>query len=369
MRDSLRKIYEKNERVYPLYIFVKSAYIITRRFKKINKETCSDLDEFVDIFFKKEDYKKIYQKMIVFRYIYSLTAKEYFIYNFEDASYSERKKFLPRMQTKYYYEVINNSMFRRVLDKKNISYDVFKKYYKREMVCIANVDDAETLLDFIKRHDKFIFKGLGGHGGEGVEIIDSSDTKKLFELYGLVVKNKPFILEELIKQSPLLGCFHENSVNTIRVVTFQYKGDVSILWSFLRTGQGGSAVDNMGSGGFGAFIDVETGKIITDGIDWKGTGVLKHPDSNITFKGYQIPKWDEAVKMAQELAGEMSEMHCVGWDLALTDDGWVLVEGNARPQCVTIQTCYKKGYRDYYIKMYNLVKKLNEEEAEKYVED
>ena len=60
-------------------------------------------------------------------------------------------------------------------------------------------------------------------------------------------------------------------------------------------------------------------------------------------------------------------MHCVGWDLALTKKGWVLVEGNARPQCVTVQTVTKKGYKPYYDKMYTLVSKELEEQI-KYME-
>ena len=139
------------------------------------------------------------------------------------------------------------------------------------------------------------------------------------------------------------------------------KEDFSILWTFLRTGQGDNEVDNMGAAGMGALIDTETGIIISNGVDWKGSEFEKHPDSNITFKGFEIPKWDELKETAKSLASELSEMHCVGWDLALTDNGWVLVEGNARPQCVTIQTFTKKGYKGHYINMYNLVKELNKE--------
>jgi hypothetical protein len=65
--------------------------------------------------------------------------------------------------------------------------------------------------------------------------------------------------------------------------------------------------------------------------------------------------------MVKSLASEISEMHCVGWDLSLTDKGWVLVEGNARPQVVAVQTFSGKGYRPIFDKMYNLVKRERDE--------
>ena len=158
-----------------------------------------------------------------------------------------------------------------------------------------------------------------------------------------------------------MACFHEQSVNTIRIVTFYYQNDVSILWSFIRTGQGDNNVDNMGAAGLGALIDQKTGIIISDGIDWKGEKQACHPDSKIVFKGYQIPRWNELLDMVKELASKISSMHCVGWDFALTKEGWVVVEANARPQCVTIQTFTNKGYKPYYDKMYNLVKQEREQ--------
>ena len=121
----------------------------------------------------------------------------------------------------------------------------------------------------------------------------------------------------------------------------------------------------MGASGYGALIDEKTGTIISDGIDWKGDKEKVHPDSNITFKGFKIPKWDELLEMVKQLSSELSAMHCVGWDLALTDKGWVLVEGNARPQCVTIQSFTGKGYRDVYNKMYKIKKKEKEEQERK----
>lgn len=360
MKKTLRNLYEKNNKILLiLYIIIKFLFQLTGRYKTLKEETLETLENYEGKNANKTEFKNQYKKLIVFRYIYSLRANEYYLYNFEKASYEKRKDFITRQQTAKYYSVINDRKFRKILDKKNLCYKVFKKYYKRNMICIDNIGEKEELENFINENENFIVKPFAGHSGDGIEIINVKEWENKGVLVEHLFTKAPFVAEELIKQSYELGRFHEKSVNTIRVVTFQYKGDFSILWTFLRTGQGNNQVDNMGAAGIGALIDNETGKIISDGIDWKGRKVAKHPDSDITFKGFQIPYWNELIETVRNLASELSEMHCVGWDLALTDDGWVLVEGNARPQCVTIQTFTKKGYRKYYENMYNLVKELN----------
>ena len=366
MREFLRKKYEKNNKsVNSIYLFLKISFIIFGKYNKFKEETVEALKDFENFKVGSKQYKKQYKKLIVYRYIYYLRASEYYLYDFEKVPYKNRDQFMTRQLTNRYYSAINKKRFRKILDRKNLSYQVFNKYYKRDMICISdeNEKNYELFKKFIEGKDKFIIKPFSGHSGEGIEIIKVKDFETVEELFNYTLEKIPYVAEELIKQNDGLGAFHKESVNTIRVVTFQYKKDVSILWAFLRTGQGDSTVDNMGAAGFGALIDHETGKIISDGVDWKGEKSVIHPDSKIKFKGYQIPKWNELLETVKGLAKELSEMHCVGWDLALTDKGWVLVEGNARPQCVTIQTFTKKGYRDYYNKMYILIKKLKEEQT------
>jgi len=54
---------------------------------------------------------------------------------------------------------------------------------------------------------------------------------------------------------------------------------------------------------------------------------------------------DEAVKMIKELALIVPEVRYVGWDIALTDKGWVLIEGNDKGMFVGIQKTTQKGFR------------------------
>lgn len=365
MRKFLRKKYEKNTKnLNIIYFFLKFVFILFGKYKTFKIETKDALETFESFKLKSKEYKEQYRKLIVYRYIYYLRASEFYLYDLKDVAFSKFDTFMTRQLTNRYYNVINNQNYRKVLNYKNLSYEIFKDYYKRDLVCIKDKNDYSVFEEFIKNKKSCILKPFDGHSGENIEIINVDDFNSIDELFDYTLKKTPYVLEELIKQDLGLGIFHEQSVNTVRVVTFQFKDNISILWAFLRTGQGESKVDNMGSSGYGALIDEDNGKVVSNGFDWKGDEVKIHPDSKIKFKGFQIPKWKELLELVKDLSSTLPEMHCVGWDLALTSDGWVLVEGNARPQCVTIQMFTKRGYKDYYEKMYTLVKDLNDKQME-----
>ena len=48
--------------------------------------------------------------------------------------------------------------------------------------------------------------------------------------------------------------------------------------------------------------------------------------------------------MAIELARQIPSNRYAGWDLALTKNGWLMIEGNARGQFVGWQIPMQKGF-------------------------
>lgn len=70
---------------------------------------------------------------------------------------------------------------------------------------------------------------------------------------------------------------------------------------------------------------------------------------------FTIPKWGEAVAFAKELAKKIPDAGFVGWDLALTKNGWALVEGNCAP-LIIYQMAIRRGIRDEFL---NIKKKYN----------
>ena len=165
MRNKLRKIYEKNEKnILWMYILLLFLFSVANKYQNIKKETNEALDNFEDSNITKSNRKKLYKKLVVYRYIYCIRANEYYLYNFSDVSFNMRDTFMTRQLTQRYYSVINKKRFRKVFDNKNLSYQVFNKYYKRDMICVRTEKGKYKFDKFIKDKDRFIICSLYGIG-------------------------------------------------------------------------------------------------------------------------------------------------------------------------------------------------------------
>lgn len=184
-----------------------------------------------------------------------------------------------------------------------------------------------------------------GSLGKGVSIFHSADIEDSVKSIRSKIQGKKgmFVLEELIRQSPELGVFHPSSVNTIRLRTFRFDDRVEILPSNLRLGCGDSIVDNTGRGGISACLN-EDGVVLA-ACDNKGTYFDTHPDTGVQIFGFHVPRWNDAVTLANKLCQVVPDVRYVGWDLALTENGWVVIEGNDNSMFEGIQMPLQKGFR------------------------
>lgn len=295
-------------------------------------------------FSNKKYVKKLYNDILFSRFMYGIAVREYFVYDFEKLSHEGRKIFVTRSNKYPYYRTLNDQNYTPYFNMKTETYRKFKPFYGREVLCIYDKDDYPAFLEFIERHPKFIYKPADDYGGHGVEIYDSRDYESKEDLFELIIFNGFCVVEELIVQADAIARLHPQSVNTMRVVAYlSPSGKTEIQWCFLRMGMGDNHTDNMSSGGLAAMVDPETGIIYTTGRDWKGDVHIFHPDTGIQLVGFQIPEWDNLRKLVCELSNVLPQVRLVGWDLSYTDKGWVFVEGNARPQCVSAQITEYNG--------------------------
>ena len=124
-------------------------------------------------------------------------------------------------------------------------------------------------------------------------------------------------------------------------------GKFTILGSVLRIGVN-NEYDNWSTGGIITIIDPKTGKIISDASDKKGHIYKKHPITNQKFKGEQISKWKEIVKVLnhtckvlKEASTVVENMPYIGWDVAITKNGDIeLIEGNHDHDVCVFQSAY-----------------------------
>lgn len=166
-----------------------------------------------------------------------------------------------------------------------------------------------------------------GSLGQGIRIVSDSSYEFFSGLKMLTHGSAVYICEELIVQNAEIGALHPASINTVRIPTVVCRDGVHIFHPVLRIGINNSIVDNGGRGRILANVDIDTGVVYTAGFDESGNRYVVHPNSGISIPGFQIPRWDEAKQLAVELAWVTNNRY-TGWDLALTDEGWVRVEGN-----------------------------------------
>ena len=130
-----------------------------------------------------------------------------------------------------------------------------------------------------------------------------------------------FIVQERISQHPLLAEIHPSSVNTIRMVTFRWEGELRSLLAFMRFGRGGKLTDNAGTGGICCGID-ESGTLNDSAIDSLGTVYALHPTTGYDFsRRILIPSYDKIRDLALDLHRHLLHFDVVSWDFSVDVNG------------------------------------------------
>lgn len=271
---------------------------------------------------------------------------EYLCYRFYDRNKKERRSIVADWEHLGYACIMNNHKNDELFDNKWKTFNKFKKYYKREVVLFEGQDDVARFKNFMEDKESFVVKLLDASCGRGVQIVEKSDFDGDVNIEEMLIKEYSgrFIAEELVVQHSEMAKFHPASLNTVRIPTIRLDDETLVVNPFMRLGRNGKNVDNAGAGGIICAVDVETGKIIA-AADRDGKSYTKHPESGEQIVGFEIPLWNEAKKLVRELAEVVPDNRYTGWDMALTDEGWKLIEANRRGQFVW-QIPTQVGFRE-----------------------
>lgn len=236
--------------------------------------------------------------------------------------------------------------FARLQKNKVKTNEYFSEYIRRPWTTNRNVTKREFLKTFANC-EKIIYKPLLGNKGGGVEVFSlTENTPK--EVYKTIMNYPVGIVEECITQHAAMAELCPDSVNTLRVVTLVSKEKpitldgkhMDFVYVAVRVGRVGAVVDNFHSGGMCAAVDLKTGKIVTDAADLDCHVYPTHPDTGTAFKGFQIPFFAEAMELVKEASKKDLVEGLVGWDVAFTKEGPILIEVNTNPGAVLLSTPY-----------------------------
>lgn len=231
----------------------------------------------------------------------------------------------------------NNTDAAQWMDDKNY-YDLLFKdvpqatFIARKMNGIlldANYEyiDINSVVDLCKGFEEVVVKkSVNSEGGHGVHILNATTVPE--KLRSLIQKNHDLVIQEVVRQHPVLAAIHPSSINTLRIMSLLHDGEVHILSTILRMGRGGSRIDNASSGGIFCGVD-ESGKLKKYAYDVNGNRWDCHP-SGVVFEGYEIPGVDKCKDIVRANAIKIARFcKMPSWDFAIDKNGEpILIEVN-----------------------------------------
>lgn len=158
-----------------------------------------------------------------------------------------------------------------------------------------------------------------------------TSIKKLYErLYSL----KQFLVEETIIQHKDLDKLNPYAVNSFRIVTLLKDGKVYVLNNALRI----NVDKEVSIGCQDAYMKLnENGTLASPVVDDIGNILKKHPLTGQDLTKIKVPYVKEAFEMVKKAALVVPEIRYIGWDVAFTKKGPIIVEGNEYPSYGLIQ--------------------------------
>ena len=313
--------------------------------------------EFLTLMIKKKEIPFYY-----FKYLYQKDIKNYLDY----LSLQEQRKFQlhKSLHNPEYVTLINNKLYFNLFSDKTaikrpkfISFNLQTRFfYNDETIRIESKEELfhffEKIFDDTKVAGLF-FRPPSDYGGKGCfKITKENLDVNLNEVYE-TLKTGTFVHTEVIKQNAAINKIHSKSVNTLRIITLStHDSEIEIISVFIRFGVGDSVVDNASSGGFFVGVNIESGTLKRIGYFKPGFGGKKptrHPDSNFKFEGFKIPYYKEACESVINAAKVIPD-RLIGWDVAITDEGPIIVESNAEPNMHTSDIAYGGLLRNNHVK-------------------
>lgn len=240
-----------------------------------------------------------------------------------------------------FHTTFNAKAYRQIFRDKRRFRAAFAAYFTYPHRIIRRGDDLEPLVTWIRDNgfQQVVAKEPLGTVGKGVKVLSIHsdgpamwmDGRPIREGLRRLVDDGFVLFESFITQHETLRELHPRSINTIRVVTFlNDAAEVEIWGALLRMGFG-TPVDNFDAGGISALIDTTSGVVVGRGQvkdPFRDASFETHPQTGCRIVGLQIPFWTEVLDLIRTAATVVPQVRTVGWDVAITDRGPTLIEGN-----------------------------------------
>jgi uncharacterized protein (DUF3820 family) len=140
-----------------------------------------------------------------------------------------------------------------------------------------------------------------------------------------------WLVEARVRQHPFFDRYTDSCTQTVRIVTYITRGgEVEILSAVMKITVAGRYVDTLGEVGMTASVseDGVMGRAIKDAPEGGLLYFDRHPETDAAITGEAIPDYDKAVALAIRAQSLVPQLRSIGWDIAITANGPVILEGN-----------------------------------------
>ena len=209
------------------------------------------------------------------------------------------------------------------------------------------------------RGDWFV-KPVDGKGGRGIERWDRVEqgvmrrgTETIAEadvVRRLIHRSMvdPCLIQPRVENHPDLADLNNGALATVRALTcLNETGRPELVGAVFRMAIGtNNVVDNLHAGGIVAQIDLSAGTLgpaSNLGTDARLGWLSAHPVTGARIEGRRLPFAAELKPFSERAHLAFADRVIVGWDIAITADGLVLVEANGAPDLDIMQRSSRRG--------------------------
>lgn len=298
------------------------------------------------------------------------TIQDYFFFGCDCTENNVADFVFPR---EYKFRSKLNAKLGSILDHKHVAGIYLKARGINASCALGEIDEQGiiTLMNGQRYPFAEWFKSYGhplfckpndGHQGSGccrLELTDSESPS--FIVNGRQISNEEFnknivgkIVEPLIIQHAELLQYSPHCVNPLRIRTVYHKGNFEVISIYICFGGHNAYWANGVSSGAMVALN-SNGQCISDvfcempGKDGRSQYL---PDSEIPVSNIIVPGVKQAIDLALAAHKTLPQIHSIGWDVAVTDDGPIIIEGNSDYGPVTYQYISGKGERAIFNKYF-----------------
>lgn len=265
----------------------------------------------------------------------------------------QRWRYVPRINAKYGIVLADKLLFRDFFHefRKHIP-EIFFVTSKGKLLTPKFMEVSyDEFASILKSRSKLIMKPRSGFGGRGIfkvlvredHFLVNKEKHTLDSLIAFVKTLDNYLITEFATQEGYAYRIYPNSVNSLRILTVidpdtQKARIAGISHRFGSDTTG--AVDNWTSGGISASVDVATGIIGKCAQNPKGRELIwlaNHPDTGVQITGLPIPNWANVVDKILKMAEFCKLCPYIGWDVAVSDNTFWVLEANDSPDVHIIQ--------------------------------